>query len=175
MKKTVTEIQQILSKNKTDLAFILGNGINLHYQKDNVSGYKLLVDLWKEHAYEPLTEIPNGISYIEFYDALSLQNVTKWGFSTQLPKDVKKKIYNWIQDDAQNLVLDKIKLFNASILTANFDNLIPKSMKLPLQRITDTSFTDHYPWALYYGENELKNPLDGFGVWYTNGMVKVSN
>jgi hypothetical protein len=77
MKKTVTEIQQILSKNKTDLAFILGNGINLHYQKDNVSGYKLLVDLWKEHAYEPLTEIPNGISYIEFYDALSLQNVTK--------------------------------------------------------------------------------------------------
>jgi len=171
MKKTATEIQKLFSENKNDLAFILGNGINLHYQQDNVSWYKLLLDLWEEHADEPLSEIPDGISYIEFYDALSLQNVNKWGFSTQLQKDVKKKMVNWIQDDAQNLVLNKIKSFNAPILTTNFDNLIPKSMQLPLQRITDTSFTDHYPWASYYGENELKNPLDGFGVWYMNGMV----
>ena len=42
----------------------------------------------------------------------------------------------------------------------------------PLNRIPETSFTDHYPWASYYAESELKNPLDGFGVWYMNGMIK---
>ncbi|WP_298520714.1 SIR2 family protein [uncultured Kordia sp.] len=172
MTKTASEIQEILFTHKEDLGFILGNGINLHYQKDNVSWYNLLLDLWKTHADEPMDEIPEGISFIEFYDALGLQNVTQSGFSTQLQKDVKAKMLDWQPDNAQNLILDKIKTFNAPILTTNFDDLIPKSMKLDMHRIANTSFTDHYPWATYYANNELKSPLDGFGVWYMNGMVK---
>jgi hypothetical protein len=172
MKKTAAEIKQLLSDHKEDLGFILGNGINLHYQKDNVSWYNLLLNLWKAHADEPMDEIPEGISFIELYDALGLQNVTQSGFSTQLQKDVKAKMLNWQPDDAQNLILNKIKSFNAPILTTNFDDLIPKSMKLGAHRIPNTSFTDHYPWATYYGNNELNSPLDGFGVWYMNGMVK---
>ncbi|MCH2196268.1 SIR2 family protein [Kordia sp.] len=169
---TASEIQEILYAHKEDLSFILGNGINLHYQKDNVSWYNLLLDLWKEHADVPMDEIPEGISFIEFYDALGLQNVTLSGFSTQLQKDVKAKMLNWQPDDAQNLILNKIQAFNAPILTTNFDDLIPKSMKLNLHRIADTSFTDHYPWATYYANDKLNTPIDGFGVWYMNGMVK---
>jgi hypothetical protein len=172
MTKTAEEIQEILSNHQEDLAFILGNGINLHYQKDNVSWYNLLLDLWKTHADEPMDEIPEGISFIEFYDALGLQNVTQSGFSTQLQKDVKAKMLDWQPDNAQNLVLDKIKSFNAPLLTTNFDDLIPKSMQLAVHRIPNTSFTDHYPWATYYSDNEINAPLDGFGVWYMNGMVK---
>ncbi len=170
--KTAAEIQHILSENKKNLAFILGNGINLHYQKDNVSWYNLLLDLWKAHADEPMDEIPEGISFIEFYDALGLQNVTQSGFSTQLQKDVKGKMLNWQPDNAQNLVLDKIKSYNAPILTTNFDDLIPKSMQLKAHRIPNTSFTDHYPWSTYYGDEKLNSPLNNFGVWYMNGMVK---
>lgn len=172
MTKTASEIQKIFSDNQEDLAFIIGNGINLSFQDDNISWNDLLLDLWKEHADEPMDEIPEGISFVEFYDALGLQNVTRSGFSTQLQKDVKAKMLNWQPDDAQNLVLDKIKSFNAPILTTNFDDLIPKSMKLGIHRVADTSFTDHYPWATYYAENEINSPLDGFAVWYMNGMVK---
>ena len=172
MTKNAAEIKQLLSDHKEDLGFILGNGINLHYQKDNVSWYNLLLNLWKAHADEPMDEIPEGFSFIEFYDALGLQNVTQSGFSTQLQKDVKAKMLDWKPDDAQNLILNTIKSFNAPILTTNFDDLIPKSMKLDVHRIQNTSFTDHYPWATYYTNNELNSPLDGFGVWYMNGMVK---
>ncbi|EDP98400.1 hypothetical protein U8527_20590 [Kordia algicida OT-1] len=172
MTKTATEIQKIFSDHQKDLAFIIGNGINLSFQDDNISWNDLLLDLWKKHADEPMEEIPKGISFVEFYDALGLQNVTTSGFSTQLQKDVKAKMRNWQPDDAQNLVLNKIKAYNAPILTTNFDDLIPKSMKLSPHRIPNTSFTDHYPWATYYAEKELNSPLDGFAVWYMNGMVK---
>ena len=34
MTKTTAEIQKILVDHQNDLAFIIGNGINLHYQKN---------------------------------------------------------------------------------------------------------------------------------------------
>ncbi|WP_046756291.1 SIR2 family protein [Kordia jejudonensis] len=172
MKKTAAEIKQLFSDNENDLAFVIGNGINLSFQKDNISWNDLLLDLWKKHSEEPISEIPAGISFIEFYDALNLQNVTQTGFSTQLQKDVQSSMRDWQPNNDQNLILDKIKSFDAPILTTNFDDLIPKSMQLSAHKILGTSFTDFYPWTSYYAPNKLKSPLDGFGVWYVNGMIK---
>ena len=79
---------------------------------------------------------------------------------------------NWNPNLSQNLILNRIKDLNAPVLTSNFDDLIPKSMGLEFRKFDGYTFTDFYPWSCYYSDRNLKNPAEGFGVWYPNGMVK---
>jgi hypothetical protein len=80
-------------------------------------------------------------------------------------------MFKWTANNRQNEVLDSIKNRNAPLLTANFDDLIAKSMGLKLLKIEGSKFTDFYPWSSYYGDNALVSPTDGFGVWHINGMI----
>jgi len=168
----VNNIQSIFSRNKNDLAFILGNGINYHYNKGNVSWTDLLLDLWDAHSFNTKSSIPTGITFTEFYDVLEIQNYSQDKFGSILQRDVVKRMEKWIPSKSKNLVLDKIKQMNAPLLTTNFDNLIPRSLKLGFKKIQGSKFTDFYPWSCYYSDRELSDPVDGFGVWYINGMLK---
>lgn len=169
---SVENIKSIFSRNKNDLAFILGNGINYYYNKSNVSWKDLLLDLWDAHSFNTLSTIPKGVSFTEFYDALEIQNYAENNFSSILQKSVVAKMENWEPIKSQNLILNRIKEMNAPLLTTNFDDLIPKSLDLNFYKLTDEGFTDFYPWSCYYSDKELDDPVNGFGVWYINGMVK---
>lgn len=169
---TVQKIQSIFEHEGHDLAFILGNGINLHFHQDNVSWNELLLSLWSQYASDPIDTIPSGISFTEFYDALEIQNHAQRNFSTTLQKEVVAKMKDWWPDEKQNLILNKIQALNAPLLTTNFDDLIPKSMKLSFHKFPNVPFTDYYPWSCYYSDRGLANPLDRFGVWYLNGVLK---
>ena len=168
----VEDIKSIFSRNKNDLAFILGNGINYHYNKSNVSWTDLLLDLWGEYSFNTQSTIPEGISFTEFYDALEIQNYAESNFSNILQKSVVAKMEKWEPNKSQNLILNRIKELNAPLLTTNFDDLIPKSLDLNFHKLTDEGFTDFYPWSCYYGDRELDDPVNGFGIWYINGMIK---
>ncbi|QWG09241.1 SIR2 family protein [Flammeovirga kamogawensis] len=113
-----------------------------------------------------------GISFTEFYDAIDIQNTTKKNFSATIQKDVKNTMSLWKHNDEQNIILNKICALNAPILTTNFDDLIPKSAQLKPFKIPYKGFTDYYPWNCYFSNKKLNNPIDGFGVWYLNGMIK---
>ena len=166
------DVKRIFDQHKNDLAFVIGNGINLHYKNDNLSWKDLLLDLWGRYSSDKLTSIPEGISFTEFFDALEIQNTQTKNLSTLLQKEVQAKMKDWQPDQRQNLILNKIRDLNAPVLTTNFDDLIPKSMGLEFRKMQGTKFTDFYPWSCYYGDRELANPADGFGVWYPNGMMK---
>ncbi|PIE51044.1 MAG: hypothetical protein CSA38_00070 [Flavobacteriales bacterium] len=170
--RSVNTVKHIFEKNANDLAFVIGNGINRHYKNDNISWSNLLLELWDNHSFITKSSIPSGISFTEFYDALEIQNTQRNNFSSVLQKEVKTKMSNWKPDHSQNIILDKIKEINAPILTTNFDDLIPQSLGLKFRKISTKKFTDFYPWSCYYSDKVLKNPLDGFGVWYPNGMLK---
>ncbi|MDH5573406.1 MAG: SIR2 family protein [Gammaproteobacteria bacterium] len=154
------------------MAFIIGNGINLHYNKGKVSWNDLLLDLWDKYSFNTQSTIPEGISFTEFYDVLEIQNYLEGKFSSILQKDVVQRMSGWDPNDLQNLILNKIKELDAPLLTTNFDDLIPQSMGLDFKKLHDTSFTDYYPWSCYYSDRELSDPNEGFGVWNINGMIK---
>ena len=168
----VAQAKNILSNHKNDLAFLIGNGINLHYKNDNLSWKDLLLTLWSRHASELQSSIPEGITFTEFYDALEILNIRKENFGAILQKEVQQKMKLWQPDHKQNLILNRIKGLDAPILTTNFDWLIAQSMGLTLNRFKNGSFTDYYPWSCYYSDRKLANPAAGFGVWHPNGMLK---
>ncbi|MDA9773689.1 SIR2 family protein [Saprospiraceae bacterium] len=169
---TVEDVKRLLERNSNDLAFVLGNGINLHYRNDGISWKDLLLDLWKNHSTRPLSSIPAGISFTEFYDALEIENAANRNFSSVLQKEVQLKMSDWRANSKQNTILDKIKAWEAPLLTTNFDKLIPKTMNLDFRKVLGSSFTDYYPWSNYYSDQDLDDPTKGFGVWYMNGMAK---
>jgi hypothetical protein len=171
---TAKEIQKIIEENKNDSAYVLGNGINRYYSKENLSWEALLLNLWNSYTKSDTlqTEILKGISFTEFYDAIEIQNTSKTNFSSTIQKEVKHIIASWEPNHQQNKIIDKIRNLEAPILTTNFDDLIPKSAALNFYKMESQGFTDYYPWSCYYSDRELKNPLDGFGVWFPNGMVK---
>ncbi len=167
-----TEIKNIIEENSRDIAFLIGNGINLHYSQDNVSWKSLLLDLWNSHSPDTQSSIPSGITFTEFYDALEIQNYAIEDFSSKLQKDVQEKMVSWVPNKGQNLILNRIRERNAPILTTNFDDSIPKSLNLDFKKLEETRFTDYYPWSCYYSDRDLTYPTEGFGIWYLNGMIK---
>ena len=168
----IAHTQSILEEHKDDLAFIIGNGINLYYKNEGISWNDLLLELWEEKSLETTNQIPEGISFTEFYDALEIQNAAITNFSSSLQKAVKTKMEDWQFNPAQNRILKAIKDKDAPLLTTNFDDLIPRSLDLQFFKNKTHSFTDYYPWSRYYGDKELKDPAKGFGVWFPNGMMK---
>jgi len=167
------EIKEIINNNGHDTAFVLGNGINRFYSKENLSWEQLLLDLWNRYTSSEIhqTRIFKGISFTEFYDAIDIQNTNNEKFDATIQKEVKTKMQFWEPNLNQNRILNRIREFDTPILTTNFDDLIPKSLSLDFHKMETKGFTDFYPWSCYYSDRELIDPLSGFGVWYLNGMV----
>jgi len=170
----INSIKNLLERNKSDIAFIVGNGINRHFNDNNqISWEDLLLDLWDKYLFSTQSSIPDGISFTEFYDILEINNYeTINNFNLVLQKDIKENMLKWNGNNEQNIVINKIKNLDAPLLTVNFDDLIPQSMNLDFHKIQDSKFSDFYPWSCYYSDKQLDNPAEGFGVWYINGMVK---
>ncbi len=169
---TNQEVKETFERNRNDIAFLLGNGINIHFGNDGISWKDLLLDLWKDHSFNTQSIIPEGVTFTEFYDALEIQNVSIHNFSSEVQKSVQEKMMNWRSNSRQNMMLDAIKTYNVPILTTNFDELIPQSMNLEFHRMQEYKFTDFYPWGCYFSDRELEYSTEGFGVWYLNGMIK---
>ena len=170
-------IKQIIQENQDDIAFVIGNGINYHFNEDNFSWNDLLLSLWNEYSDNKVSNIPDGISYTEFFDVLELKIWGRLNFSKRtdrqsLQKRIQERLNDLIPNDAQNSVLRMIQTINAPILTTNFDDLIQKSMGLNFHKMTNKGFTDYYPWKCYFSDRKLKSPLSGFGVWHINGMAR---
>jgi hypothetical protein len=168
----ISHIKRIFANHSNDIAFLMGNGINLHYKNDNLPWNKLLLELWDEYSIDKRTSIPDGISFTEFYDALEIQNSGNKYFGSVLQKNTQQKMLNWSPDNSQNLILNRIREIDAPILTTNFDDLIPKSMGLEFRKMKGKGFTDFYPWSCYYSDIDIDSPTEGFGIWYPNGMLK---
>jgi hypothetical protein len=169
---TTAICKKIISRNSTKLAFLIGNGINRYYNSSACSWEDLLINLWDKHAFGTQSFVPKGIAFTEFYDALELQGYRDKSFPASLRKDVVNQIRAWAGDDKQNLILNKIRSIDAPIMTLNFDALIPQSMSLKPYQLKHFNSNDFYPWDKYYSDSALESAIEGFGVWYINGMLR---
>lgn len=95
-----------------------------------------------------------------------------------LKNSIKKNVASKFPDKQEYNVsglITKIKEFETPILTTNFDVYIGKSIRAKRRILSPNGnqykFTDFYPWNVYYGTEEIENPLDGFGIWHINGLT----
>ncbi|GGE93857.1 hypothetical protein SAMN05443634_10644 [Chishuiella changwenlii] len=163
-----TTIKNIIHNNRTDIAFVIGNGINRYPNNPNALSWEdLLIELWHQVSLHTLSIRPEGISTTEFYDILELENVK----DLNLQKKVTNLLTDWEPLTHHQLITEKIADLNAPLLTTNFEDTMSKTINCELFKIDDTSFTDFYPWSTYHGLEKLESPISGFGIWYINGMI----
>lgn len=169
-------IKEIITKNESDIAFIVGNGIHRYSQNGNTnhaSWDELLLDLYNRYSDTQLDKIPSGISYPEFYDMIDFKY--KSNKKSNENEEIKEFISNKLIEYSLNYIspmVDFCKDKNIPILTTNFDKSISEHIGNNLFKL-NTSFSDYYPWSSYFGEQELKdpNPTSGFGIWHINGFI----
>lgn len=165
------DMKSLLKRNSSDIALIIGNGINRYDSSSNSNSWEALLRklAWKYHT--GAGNIPAGISLTEFYDVLELKSGSKIS-GTSLQKDFCELMAGWKPRDHHHYIAEWAKNARAPILTTNFENVLGDAMKCEILRTTAKGFTDYYPWTSYYGDtnNPLTNPCDGFGIWHINGM-----
>ncbi|WP_245564906.1 hypothetical protein [Spirosoma panaciterrae] len=168
-------IRNIVENNYTEIAFIVGNGINRYPNNPlAISWEDLLIRLWQEFSPEAYNQVPEGITLTEFYDLLEISAGDSRTTNFQIQKRASEILSDWTFLDHHTAFVDKAYRINAPILTTNFDLILPKSVHYRgvKQYYTDTKkFTDFYPWTTYYGGSQLDFPTDGFGIWFINGFV----
>ncbi len=160
-----TDIKSIIDKNKKNIAFVIGNGINRHFEQPIPQWKEMLLDLYKQlpsscrkdekdvlRENNNESEILKGISLTEFYDLLELRSTKrpnslsrKDAKKSEKPKDRKRTLqseikcklseFKPVEPDKQKNLLCFIKNRNIPILTTNFDDLMGQSLELKKPRI----------------------------------------
>lgn len=160
------EIKQELHNNQSDLAFIVGNGIN-RFKDSSKSWKSLLLNIWQQSVNQRKNEFPFGISLPEIYDIIELEaapnNDVKSIVITELGKWKHVDYHEWLQNE--------IKKWGIPLLTTNFDENIDNGLRRRILGNREKGFTDFYPWNVYFSDRELSSPIDGFGIWHINGML----
>lgn len=165
-------LKSIVQKNKDDIAFIIGNGINRYPNNPpEVSWDNLLLNFWSRFSTYKHTSTLKGLSLTEFYDLLDLDITETESNNNVIQKEVKKIMMNWKPLAHHKNVVEGIQKIKAPILTTNFDLALPKSLNLIQHKLDYKPFTHYYPWGVYYGSNQWTYAEDGFGIWYINGLI----
>ena len=116
------EIVDILH-NASNMAYVIGNGINNHYFSEFILNWKdLLSKLWKDNCGENI-EIPQGITYTEFFDLIELNSFYNKTFDLErktlltlrdLPNQLRREYKNLL-----SLRIDKLSNENYSEFIKN--------------------------------------------------------
>lgn len=172
-----------------ELAFILGNGINIAaYNRErsndtNVSWSTMLQEMWDEFGNKTrsLPKIESGISYTELYDIIDInsrrQELTDW---------VIKKFSEIEPVDFHHQLVRSLKDWNVPVLTTNFDRNLERCLDMSQPRVLyhpkgkkeGYKFSGYYPWNTYSGRyyddytEACYRVFDELNIWHINGSVQ---
>jgi hypothetical protein len=164
----------LLRKHRSDIALVIGNGINRYRRAHQTnSWHDLLVKLAAKHLPAELRSVPPGIALTEFYDVLELKS-TKPTTGTTLQQEFCDLLTSWRYYDHHQRIVEWAQESDTPILTTNFEQVLSDAGRCTLHRTKRDGFTDYYPWETYYGTKEIYNPIKGFGIWHVNGMQHYS-
>lgn len=170
--ESVEYLRQIINERSSNVAFVIGNGINrFNEEKRRSSWDELLYSLWKKYSGNNLSEIPKGISLTEFYDLLEMEASTK-NNDINFQREFCSPLSTWKYREHHKTIVSRAMSLGIPILTTNFDSLLSRSLDLDFYRFKQEPFTDFYPWGCYYSNKKLESPTSGFGIWHINGMER---
>lgn len=164
-------LSSILKKHHNDVALVVGNGVNRYgAARETNSWNDLLLSLSRKFLHHKGKHVPKGVSLTEFYDLIELE----YGQTTPertLQREFCHLMAQWEPYDQHKHIVAWAKAANSPVLTTNFEQTLSKAGGCNLFRIAGGKhFTDFYPWESYFGDRQLGNPCEGFGIWHINGM-----
>ncbi len=165
------KLRTLLTKHSSDIALLVGNGINLFGTTGENSWDGLLAQLAREHLDSKHTKVPQGISHIEFYDVLELAYAKTQG-GPKLVAQFCALMASWKPMVQHEAIAGWAAHHEVPILTTNFENTLGDAVGCTLRRTSNKGFTDFYPWESYYSPADVIEPCSEFAIWHINGMQK---
>lgn len=166
--------RDLLAQNRSDLALLIGNGINRYRSPSNENSWEnILSKLSATNLGSTLRISQTGISLTEFYDIMELK-CSNGSLRGDLAQQFCELIKKWEPQTQHRDIANWAKQHKAPILTTNFDSTISKAANSVLRRIPGKGFSAFYPWDSYYAPTVVSNPCDQFAVWHVNGMLQYS-
>jgi hypothetical protein len=163
-------MKKLLQENKSDIAFVIGNGINQYGATNNTNHWhELLIQLANNFLHSPISEIPAGVTYTEFFDVLEL-NLINAVPEKSLQQKFCDLMATWTFQEHHTRIVEWAKSNNSPILTTNFEQILSSLGNCTLRRTRREGFTDFYPWESYYSDKDISDPSQEFGIWHVNGM-----
>jgi len=164
-------MKTILRNNRSNIALVVGNGINLYGDaKSTNSWHDLLVTLAKKNLPSSLREVPSGVALTEYYDVLDLKSKNSISKQAPLQQQFCDLMTSWKFYDHHQRIVKWAKNNDCPILTTNFERVLSDAAGCTLRRTRKGSFTDYYPWESYYSSKDIADPSNEFGIWHINGM-----
>lgn len=162
----------IVKRNKSNIAFIVGNGINRFDSTSSGSSWdELLIKLWNKYSSSRKWKIPTGIALTEFYDLLELRQ-NKKSESNSLQSEFCDLMKGWAPSEYHKAFVQWASANRSPVLTTNFESTLGKAGECGLHRFSNRKFTDFYPWESYYSNSEINDPENDFAIWHINGMQR---
>ncbi|MFC1512325.1 hypothetical protein ACFL5H_03920, partial [Candidatus Latescibacterota bacterium] len=170
----IKEMKTLLRKHQSNIALVIGNGINRYDPAKATNSWDdLLVKLAEKHLQEQFHSVPNGVALTEFYDILELK-FQKSISKKSLPQEFCDLMESWKCYEHHMRIVKWAQEADAPILTTNFEQVLSDAGKCTLYRTKKSGFTDYYPWETYFGSKEISDPSQEFGIWHVNGMQRYS-
>ncbi|WP_224055050.1 thioredoxin domain-containing protein [Celerinatantimonas diazotrophica] len=165
----------VLHDESLKIALVIGNGINRYHSTSddgNNSWDKMLLALWQKYSQSASQlSAPNGISLIEFYDALDL---TKRSDEINLQKEFCGLMRHWKAKEHHVAISSWAKNKGTPILTTNFEETLSANITQEITHFDSKSFTDFYPWESYFSDHKVDDPANEFAIWHINGIQRYS-
>lgn len=101
------EMKSILSKHQSNIALVIGNGINLYAAAGATnSGNDILLKLAQKHiSSSASTVVPDGVTLTEFYDVLDLNSRKQNGSATR-QQEFFDQMASWKAYDHHKRILE---------------------------------------------------------------------
>lgn len=164
----------LIAHRATDLAFVLGNGINRYAMGNNDWGWEqILRDAWTHITGNNVTDI-KGMSLTEMYNLLELQaDLTKAG---QIKEAIIAPFKNGVPTVLHGQLQQYFERWDVPVLTTNFDHMLEagyerRTLKHPNIVGRYHAKSTYYPWDRYFSNHEITNPVHEYAVWHINGFV----
>jgi hypothetical protein len=160
----------LLKRNHSDLALVVGNGINRYGVPTGENSWDNLLSKLARSILSPNHKaIPSGVSLTEFYDVLELSYTRTVG-QASLQQQFCTLMATWRPLRQHELIASWASQRNVPVLTTNFENTLGAAVTCSIRRAGGNKFTDYYPWDTYFSTNDIVDPCAHFAIWHINGM-----
>ena len=168
------KLKTLLSRHRSDLALLVGNGINRYGASRGANSWdELLSTLARNHLDPAQKAVPSGISLTEFYDVLELAH-SRAVDEPSLQQQFCDLLKSWRPLGQHAYVAAWAQRNSVPVLTTNFENSLGEAVACSLRRMRSDGFTAFYPWESYYGTDDVEDPCARFAIWHVNGMQRYS-
>ena len=163
---------EILQDRSSNLALVIGNGINQFGNSKNMNSWEnMLSDIRRQYFPDITSHVKKDISLIELYDLFELRQKRK-NTNAHILNVFCSQLKKWLPDDHHRLIVRWAIENKIPILTTNFDTVLSDACSSELFHISRRRFTHHYPWSSYYGTRPIENLQTEFAIWHMHGMLK---